>query len=140
MADDILPQPDPIVIDPIAIDPVIDPLITPEQQKDLDAKEMLLRDTMTASAIPDIVHNEVSDFILRGIKPVDTFVQAVFANDLYMAFRNADGIKELVLAQWFEFITAHTPGECQGSAEKFFAWSGLYEIARQETAANIAAK
>jgi hypothetical protein len=136
MPDDVQPNIDPILIDPISVDPKIDPLITPDQKKELDAKEQLLRDEMVSSEIPAETHDEIVEFIMRGVPLKEKgLVRGVFSNDLFMSFMYAGDVPELVLTKWFNFFLGIIPGDCQGSAAAVASWPGFYEQARKVTVA-----
>jgi len=57
-----------------------------------------------------------------GHMPVGSFLEAVFANDLFKAVAYADQDNLKALKQIVSYVFWETPGECRGSSENVKAW------------------
>jgi len=77
---------------------------------------------MMAAHIPAHIRPGIARYIVLGIPP-GRFLLAAFANDLFEAARAADAINAAALANVANWIEAHAPDDCRGSAEAVSAWT-----------------
>ena len=71
--------------------------------------------------IPPHCRDGIRYYIEKGIQPGD-FLFAVFSNDLMEAAGRADGINQLSLHRYAQFLYNYAPPDCYGSHGKVIKW------------------
>jgi len=71
--------------------------------------------------LPSHMIGSVKRYVLHGI-PGDSFLTALFSNDLMGAIGKADAENQAAIVAWAQFLYNSVPGNCHGSPEKVAAW------------------
>lgn len=81
---------------------------------------MLLNDE-TLALIPEHCRDSVAHYIMEG-RPLGSFLDAVFRNDLVGAFSKADHINQEYIQNYAAFLHSYAPLGCWGSREAVDSW------------------
>lgn len=73
------------------------------------------------SAIPERMHDEITEYIMRG-RPPGGFLLSVLENDLFRAATKGDIINKHLLFEYCLLFYNHAPRGCYGSAEQVEKW------------------
>lgn len=95
------------------------------------------RDKVRWGRIPDYMHEGLTNYIERGIRPGD-FLFSVVTNDLRNAARHADDVNKHLLFDYVSFFYSFAPTGCWGNFDRVMNWikngglDGIETLARQE--------
>lgn len=74
--------------------------------------------------VPDHLKGGLQRYLNHRLKP-GSFLEAIITNDLYRAYRTADGESFHGLREVIEYLYWDAPSKSWGSVEKFEAWLAL---------------
>lgn len=85
---------------------------------------MINAKTECPKGIPEHLWLGLKYYVLEG-RPTGSFLEALFANDLFEVFGRGDGEAIGSLQTMVNYIYNKCPCQCYGSRERVKAWTGM---------------